>query len=631
MALLEVTGLSPAGTAVFRNTVSVPISTGGSRASTLPAALASQSPRIGDVLDSKFRITEVLGFGGMGCVYLAEHVSIKRPVALKLLHPEVEGIDDVSLRFEREAFAIGRVDHPNCVNVSDFGRLEDGTLYMVLEVLDGVSLFELLVREHRIDWKRALHICRHVLSALACAHEAGIVHRDVKPENVILVEQDEDPDFAKILDFGIAKLFDGANLPTGDPRLTQLGVTLGTPTYIAPEQAFGQPVDARADLYSLSVMLFEMITGEPPFDADEIVALLSMHATAEVPRMCDVAPDVRVPKALEALIRQGLEKKKEDRPASADVYIARLDVIAEREAKSRSVYPEGESGLREIPSIVAGHMRDSLAPFARVVKQRKTPTQIIATALTFLVLIGVFVFAFGSKGPGYLPARSRLPLVPQKHGPEAEAAAELLSQGRPNKAAAYLNEHKKEVREEPYAQMVLGHAHASAQRSILALKAYETAVSLEPKLAKDELMRTNLTLILDKKAPGVVDAALGFIAVLAVDVGDGDAEDELVRLASADEVRFRRQQAMVVAEDVGLGDRIDRLTSYTLDLRQGETCADRKDAVANLRALGDKKAVPSLQAAQKRLRVEGILKRKVNTNACLRTDAAEAVRYLQSL
>jgi serine/threonine protein kinase len=610
----------------------VPTSAGGSEAPTLPSGIESPTPRIGDVLDSKFRITDVLGSGGMGCVYLAEHTSIKRPVALKLLHPEVEGIDEVSLRFEREAFAIGRVDHPNCVNVSDFGRLEDGTLYMVLEVLDGASLYELLVRERRIHWTRALHIARHVLSALACAHEAGIVHRDVKPENVILVEQDGDEDFAKILDFGIAKLFDGANLPSGDPRLTQLGVTIGTPTYIAPEQAFGQPIDARADLYSLSVMLFEMIAGEPPFDSEEVVALLSMHASAEVPKLREMAPDVRVPKSVEALIRQGLEKMKEDRPESAEEYIERIDAILEQEATSPSEFLEGESGLREIPSIVAGRMRESLAPVARVVKRKKTPTQLVATALMFLALIGVFVFAFGSKGPDYLPTRSRLPLVPAKHGPEAEAAAELLAQGRPNDAAAYLNQHKKEVREEPYAQMVLGHAHASAQRNMLALKAYEKAIALEPKLAKDELMRTNLALMLDKKAPGVVDAALGFMGTLAADIGDGDAEDELVRLASADEVSFRRQQAVDVAEEIGLGSKIDHLTSYTLDLRQGETCADRKAAVAKLRALGDKKAIPSLEAAQKRMRVEGgLFKKKVNTNTCLRTDAIEAVRYLQSL
>ena len=624
------TGVSQAAASDFRNNVSVRTTEAGSRAPTLPAALETQIPRLGDLLDSKFRITGVLGSGGMGCVYLAEHLSLRRPVALKLLHPEVEGIDEVTLRFEREAFATGRVDHPNCVNVSDFGRLEDGTLYMVLEVLDGVSLFDLIEKEGRIEWKRALHVGRHVLSALACAHGAGIVHRDVKPENVILVDQDEDPDFAKILDFGIAKLFDGANLQSDDPRLTQLGVTIGTPTYIAPEQAFGQPIDARADLYALSVMLYEMIAGMPPFEAEEVVALLSMHTSAEVPPFRKVAPDARVPKSVEALIRDGLEKNKEDRVPTAGEYIARIDEILHAEGP---VLPgEGDSGLREIPSLVAEGLRDTVAPaVARAVTKRRTPKQIVATTATIIAFMAVMVFVFGSSGPDYLPTRNHLPGVPPKHGPEAEAAAEMLEQGRPKEAAAYLIERKKEVREEPYAQMVLGHAHASAQRSILALVAYEKAILLEPKLAKDELMRTNLDLMLDKKAPGVVDDALDFMGMLVREVDDGDAADRLVSMASSDEVLRRRQHAVTVADEVGLGDRIDRLGSYLLDVEQGETCFDRKDAVAKLRALGDKKAIPALEGAQKRIRTEGLLKKKVNANACLRTDAAEAILYLQSL
>jgi len=566
----------------------------------------------------------------MGCVYLAEHLSLRRPVALKLLHPEVEGIDEVTMRFEREAFATGRVDHPNCVNVSDFGRLEDGTLYMVLEVLDGVSLFDLIEKEGRIEWRRALHIGRHVLSALACAHGAGIVHRDVKPENVILVDQDQDPDFAKILDFGIAKLFDGANLQSDDPRLTQLGVTIGTPTYIAPEQAFGQPIDARADLYALSVMLYEMIAGVPPFEAEEVVALLSMHTSAEVPPFRKLAPDARVPKSVEALIRDGLEKNKDDRISTAGEYIARVDEILSAEGPARA--GEGDSGLREIPSLVAEGLRETVAPaVARAVTKRRTPKQVVATTATAIAFMAAMVLVFGSKGPDYLPTRNHLPGVPPKHGPEAETAAEMLEQGRPKEAAAYLIDRKQEVREEPYAQMVLGHAHASAQRSILALVAYEKAILLEPKLAHDELMRTNLDLMLDKKAPGVVDDALDFMGMLVREVDDGGAEDRLVSMASSDEVLRRRQHAVTVADDVGLGDQIDRLGSYLLDLEQGETCPARKDAVAKLRALGDKKAIPVLDAAQRRIRTEGLLKKKVNTNACLRTDAAEAILYLQSL
>jgi serine/threonine-protein kinase len=423
----------------------------------------------------------------MGCVYLAEHVAILRPLALKLLHPEVEGIAGISERFQREAFAIGRVDHPNCVNVSDFGQLDDGTLYMVLEVLDGVPLFDLLEKERRLGWRRALHIARHVLSALAYAHEAGIVHRDVKPENVILVEQDGDRDFAKILDFGIAKLFDDAHIEAGVTGLTQLGVTMGTPTYIAPEQAFGQPVDARADLYALSIMLFEMIAGVPPFEAEVVIALLTMHATAEVPRFRDVAPRVRVPPEVEAMIRRGLEKNKEDRIQSAVEYIGQIDDALSRE----SVAPDSPPSQSDWE----GPGRPSWIEGIESVRTKgqelwRTWAPVVARAIT-----------------------------------EVQATAKQRSR---------------------------------------------------------------------KEILGVGAGVFGLLALLFVAFGSG------------------------------------RLDAYILDLKDGNTCEERKEAVANLRALGDKRAIPALREA-KRARPAGLLRRKANSNTCLRADAAEAVRYLETL
>ncbi len=623
---------SAATACIFRNTVSVHASGGESWAPTPPATADSQIPQIGDVLDSRYRITGVLGSGGMGCVYLAEHVSIKRPLALKLLHPEVGEIEEVSRRFEREAFAIGRVDHPNCVNVSDFGKLPDGTLYMVLELLDGVLLFDLLEREGRLDWKRALHIGRHVLSALAYAHDAGITHRDVKPENVILVEQDGDPDFAKILDFGIAKLHDDAKpdvdtgLLTNDHKLTQAGVTIGTPTYIAPEQAYAQPIDGRADLYSLSVMLYEMIAGVPPFDADQVGALLRMHVSAVVPRFGEMAPDVHVPDAVEGLIRRGLEKNPDDRIGSAEEYIDRIDEIVAPEDGSHS-------GPRKIRSLVFDGFPGSITPaIARVVTGKRTLKQVVVAALIVIGLVGILSFAFGSKGPDYLSEGALLPLASAAYGPEAETAAEMLAQGRPKEAASYLMGQWKEVREEPYAQLILGHAQASAQRNIQALLAYEKAISLEPKLAKDKRMRNNIELMLDKKAPGVVDAAIDFLGKLVSEADNWTAADQLVDMASSSKLPRRRHKAMSVATEVGLGNRIDRLGSYLLDLQRGGSCLVRKEAVANLRALGDRKAIPALRKARKRIRTEGAhVKKKVNTNACLRTAATEAVRHLQSL
>lgn len=596
-------------------------------------------------MDGRYRITGVLGTGGMGCVYRAEHVAIRRPLALKLLHPEVEGMEGISERFQREAFAIGRVDHPNCVNVSDFGELEGGALYMVLEVLDGVPLFDLLEKEHCLGWRRSLHIVRHVLSALAYAHEAGIVHRDVKPENVILVEQDGDRDFAKILDFGIAKLFDDAHVEAGSPGLTQLGVTIGTPTYIAPEQAFGQPVDARADLYALSIMLFEMIAGAPPFDAAEVVTLLTMHATAEVPRISEVAPRISVPQEVEAMIRRGLEKKKEDRFSSANEYIAQIDASLTRDSLSPALTSGGAApDLPERLSWVEGvrikaeDVRRTLAPVVaravtevQAIPKRRSRKEILGIGAGVTALLAVLLVAFGSSSPDYLPTRTHLPLVAPKHGPEAEAAAEMLEQGQPKEAAAYLRSQRTKVRKEPYAQLVLGHAHASAQRNLEALDAYRRAISLEQSLSKDKLLRTNVGLMLGKKEPRVIDAALDLLGTLVRDAGDKDAEEQLVQLASSDDNLHTRQRAMAVADEVGVGDQIDRLNAYQLDLKQGDSCSDRRDAVAKLRALGDKRAIPALRQAQHRTRTEGLLKRKTNANACLRTDAEEAIQYLKSL
>jgi hypothetical protein len=615
------------------------------RQSTAPAAPGSRVLAVGDVLDSRYRITGVLGSGGMGRVYRAEHVAIQRPVALKLLHPDVEELDGIPQRFEREAFAIGRVDHPNCVSVSDFGRLADGTLYMALEVLDGISLFELLERKRKLPWRRSLRIARHVLRALAHAHDAGIVHRDVKPENVILVDQDGDTDFAKILDFGIAKLFDKAQAQAGGPGLTQLGVIVGTPTYMAPEQAFGQPLDGRADLYSLSVMLFEMITGVPPFDADDAVALLTKHATAEVPAIADVDCATRVPDSVEKLIRQGLQKKPEQRMASASAFLEAIDAILERGSDAPSAVDgavgPSAGGLGTFVDQMrtgAEGFRESLAPaMARAVESvRSLPTkrsrvELFALVAAVMITCAMLVAAFARSGPDYLPSRSRIPLLPPKHGPEAEAAAQMLEQGQPKQAAAYLTKNKREVGEDPYAQLVLGHAHATAQRNLAALGAYERAVALEPDLAKDKLLRTNLDLMLQKREPRVVEASVDLLASLVRVAGDHDAADDIVKMASSHEMLRARHHAMEVADELGLGARIDHLGAYVLDLRQGPMCADRRDAVAKLRALGDKRAIPALKRAKKRIITEGLLNRKTNINACLRRDAVEAIQYLESL
>ena len=209
-------------------------------------------------------------------------------------------------RCARGAFAAGRTDHPNGVTVSDFGTHDDGTLYRVMELGRGTSLGDLLDREGRLPIRRALHIIRHVLRGLAHAHAAGIVHRDIKPDNILLVDHAGDPDFAKILDFGIAKLLGEAEADEGGDKLTQAGFTVGTPAYLSPEQAFGEEIDSRTDLYAASVVLYEMIAGVPPFRSDDTLAALPMHVCKAGLPLPATAPTTAPAPPVAALLMRGL-------------------------------------------------------------------------------------------------------------------------------------------------------------------------------------------------------------------------------------------------------------------------------------------------------------------------------------
>ncbi len=291
------------------------------------SASPSPSPEleisIGSVLDGRYRIDAILGVGGMGRVYRAEHTGIGRPVAIKVLHSDLNRNREAAQRFQREAIASGRLDHPNIVNVSDFGVVDDGPCYLVMEVLEGESLGARLERERRVPWREAIELLRGVLLGLRHAHERGVVHRDIKPDNVFLTRKDGDL-VVKILDFGIAKLFAGN---ADDPASTRAGITVGTPAYLSPEQAVGGEIKPASDLYSATILLFEMISGRAPFEDKDPLAMLGAHVSREPPRIGEVAPDVAVPAALEEVIQRGLIKTSADRIGTADAYLAELDAV----------------------------------------------------------------------------------------------------------------------------------------------------------------------------------------------------------------------------------------------------------------------------------------------------------------
>jgi serine/threonine-protein kinase len=285
---------------------------------------------VGMTLSGRYLIERLIGEGGMGAVYQAEHTHMRKRLAVKVLHPEMSHMAEVVARFEREAMAAAHIDHPNVAAATDFGKLDDGSFFLVLEYVEGRSLRD-AIAEGRLELGRALHVVRQIASALGRAHALGIVHRDLKPENVMLVTKEDDPDFVKVLDFGIAKVpvgeLGGESKKPGQV-LTQLGMVYGTPEYMAPEQALGQPVDARADLYALGAMAFEMIAGVRPYEHASKVTLLGMHVTAPIPRMNDRGPGSDVPEEVEAMVHRLLEKEAAARFADAKELIDTIDVVA---------------------------------------------------------------------------------------------------------------------------------------------------------------------------------------------------------------------------------------------------------------------------------------------------------------
>jgi serine/threonine protein kinase len=284
---------------------------------------------VGVVLSGRYLIEKLIGEGGMGAVYQAQHTHMRKRLAVKVLHPEMSRMTEVVARFEREAMAAAHIEHPNVAAATDFGKLEDGSFFLVLEYVEGSSLRD-AIAEGRLELGRALHITRQIASALGRAHALGIVHRDLKPENVMLVLREGDANFVKVLDFGIAKVPVGTIGESKVPgqALTQLGMVYGTPEYMAPEQALGQDVDQRADLYALGVIAFEMITGKRPFEHESKVTLLGMHVTAPIPSMRERVPEANVPVEIEAIVTRLLAKEATARFADAKDLVDAIDAAA---------------------------------------------------------------------------------------------------------------------------------------------------------------------------------------------------------------------------------------------------------------------------------------------------------------
>jgi eukaryotic-like serine/threonine-protein kinase len=484
---------------------------------------------IGKVLSERYRIEALLGEGGMGAVYLAEHVLMRKRLAVKVLHAEMTRMPEMVARFEREAMAAAHIEHPNVAAATDFGKLDNGAFFLVLEYVEGTSLRD-VVDKGPLELRRALHIAHQIASALARATVLGIVHRDLKPENVMLVERDGDPDFVKVLDFGIAKVPVGelASRGGGDEGgqvLTQLGMVYGTPEYMAPEQALGQAVDARADLYALGAMLFEMLTGVRPFDAETKVALLGMKVTSDPPTLASKNASLQVPAAVEAMVRRLLDKEAKSRYQDAREVLDALEACAlgegfleapvsginatsmgraatVRQGASRVKSPFGpgaaaaetvaaSSATAEMQPGILARARVLAAPMVAKIREvtSHVPPIVLVAGGGFLLLLLVIaaVSLLRGSAPSTAPSGAPAPvafIAPWKKAP-ALAPSDALAQAETSGSAA-INELTSRFPEDPAVWRALVRAYTAEKRGVDAVRAVGKLVGVSERAVEDQ-------------------------------------------------------------------------------------------------------------------------------------------------
>jgi eukaryotic-like serine/threonine-protein kinase len=386
------------------------------------------------VLEGRYRLLSPLGEGGMGVVYLAEHLGLRKSVAVKLLRGELSRDPTFARRFEQEAIAASQIGHEHIVNVTDLGRTPTGELFYVMELLEGESLGALLLREHFLPLWRAVPILTQVCQALEAAHARGIVHRDVKPQNVMLPRRQGKADFVKVVDFGISKVMQG---PPGS-GLTETGSILGTANYMAPEQAAGGTVDARADVYALGVLTYEVCTGSLPFRGDNTFATMLLHleATAEPPSRR--RPDLGLPPELDALVLSALAKDPAARP-TLETFRTALEALAPGRVPLQ-LTPAMATGLASaLPPAVTEPFEPTVVSTRSLesVHRNRRGGLLVGGVGALLLLGGVGLWAVTSRGPAGAPPAVSAP-VAQSAPPPAPARPRLSITSRPEGATVTL-------------------------------------------------------------------------------------------------------------------------------------------------------------------------------------------------
>lgn len=394
---------------------------------------------VGQVIGGNFRIDRLIGSGATGNVYQAEQLSLGKAVAIKVLHPHLMGDDKLVRRFQREAKSASRLNHPNSVQIIDSGQDRSGTFFIAMELLSGRDLAEVIRDEFPLPLPRLVHIMSQVFAALDEAHAHGVIHRDLKPSNIMLIERRDEPDFVKVCDYGIAKATaEDPQLGGEAQMLTVQGLVCGTPEYMSPEQARGEPLDGRTDLYSAAVILYQMTTGDVPFRAATPIGIVSRHLSEAPIVPSRRRADASIPPLLDDLILRGLAKSRDLRPATAAIFREELEKVATT-VTDRRVFADAQTlSLTDPRSSGASIPRApaSAAPPPPRARRGRLVAGLGGVAIAFLLAIGIARRQM-APAPGRTPheiiitARPSLPAPPSVAPPADPTLARVQPATQP--------------------------------------------------------------------------------------------------------------------------------------------------------------------------------------------------------
>ena len=552
-----------------------------------------EEPYLNKTFDDKYKTTRLIGKGGMSRVYEAQHLTLEKTVCIKVLVADVNMMEQLVPRFRREADAICRLNHPNIVQVLDFGQApETSAPYLVMEYVPGRPLGQFIDEEHPLEEKRIVHVISQTLSALAEAHAAGIIHRDLKPANIIVTSLRTEENFVKVLDFGIAKILDDP----GADKLTRTGMLFGTPEYMAPEQARGDDVDHRADIYSMGVILYRMVTGRTPFVSQTPMGTLTKHLT-EKPTPPNKLEGVKVSKALESVIMKALEKDPAKR--HTNVQVMQKDLRAAVEG------PPAKA-----PTRVTEEPVPLLLRFRRLWWRRRRWLRPAIYVCLALLLVGALLLVWSN-----YPGISIVPGLPDlgvgNRGPLPEVQ-ELIKDGRLLEAEVLLKKQpgqKSPTTDAVHAQILLFSEDPDMGRGTELIQA---ALKKQPDLLDYQSVRRTLVRTLNTRSG---KKPIRFILEVA-----GEAVvDELVQ-AATDRRYWLRWNSIEVLKQLGELGRVDKVLVYIADLKYAGSCNTRKRAARELAKLEDDRALEPLRQAQNR----GFL-----ANLCMGDTLEEAIRQIE--